>query len=106
MTAQPHSDVNSDDTNLESVAWMCVTKINTDDMDWSMWEKQMNAKHTLVVPVTHLFYERKVTIFRAPKHNFSKAYEEREIIPLIPSQVRDQLHVSTAFSTQKKITTV
>jgi hypothetical protein len=49
----------------------------------------MNAKHILVVPVTDLFYERKVTISRAPKHYFSKAYEEREIIPLILSQVRD-----------------
>jgi len=69
MTVQPYSAVLSGDTNFESVAWMCVTKINTDDMDWSMWEKQMNAKHILVVPVRDLFYERKVTICRAPKHN-------------------------------------
>jgi len=62
----------------------------------------MNAKHILVLPVTDLFYERKVTIFRAPKHNFSKAYEEREIIPSILSQVQGQLQVPTAFSTQKK----
>jgi len=83
VTVQPYSVFISGDTNLESVAWMCVTKINTDDMDWSMWEKQINAKHILVLPVTDLFYERKVTIFRAPKHNFSKACEEREIIPSI-----------------------
>jgi len=62
----------------------------------------MNAKHVLVVPLTDLFYERKVTIFHATKHNFSKAYAETEIIPLILSQVRDQLHVPAAFSTQKK----
>jgi hypothetical protein len=77
MTVQPYSVVISGDTNFESVAWMCVTKINTDDMDWSMWEKQTNAKHILVIPVTDLFYERKVTICHAPKYNFCKAYKER-----------------------------
>jgi hypothetical protein len=77
MTVQPYSVVISGDTNFESVAWICVMKMNTDDMDWSMWEKQMNAKHILVVPVTDLFYERKVTIFRAPKHSVRRMTREK-----------------------------
>jgi len=35
-----------------------------------------------------------------------KAYEERDIMPLILSQVRDQLHAPNAFSIQNEITTV
>jgi len=68
-TVRPYTVFISGGTNFESVAWICETKINIDDMDWSVWKKQMNAEHILVAPFTDLT-KANVTICREPKTQF------------------------------------